>query len=239
MARRRRHIFIECFMGLSEGEEHVSYEKFCKLYIVLKEERLLPWALPSPVKGCAPIEATLFMALAREAPDKGLVFHEFIKLTDVLQQKLEYENQLGSFNRPNAAQLEKIQGIRSFVKSQRFDYTICLLLICNATNIYFRQKALKGCGYVAGSSNTETCLEEVPSKCEDATLIPNILNLMFSCLFCVEFAMRCVARVFVFDIFGLGDMLIIIFCFISDIIALSYFKFWTCSYLAAPVIVLR
>eukprot|EP00519_Triparma_laevis_P009957 CAMPEP_0182510352 /NCGR_PEP_ID=MMETSP1321-20130603/28491_1 /TAXON_ID=91990 /ORGANISM="Bolidomonas sp., Strain RCC1657" /LENGTH=190 /DNA_ID=CAMNT_0024716791 /DNA_START=168 /DNA_END=736 /DNA_ORIENTATION=- len=190
MARRRRHIFIECFMGLSEGEEHVSYEKFCKMYLVLKEERLLPWALPSPVKGCAPIEATLFKALAREAPDKGLVFHEFIKLTDVLQQKLEYENQLGSFNRPNAAQLEKIQGIRSFVKSQRFDYTICLLLICNATNIYFRQKALKGCGYVAGSSNTETCVEEVPSECEEATLTPNILNLMFSCLFCVEFAMR-------------------------------------------------
>lgn len=79
----------------------------------------------------------------------------------------------------------------------------------------------------------------MPEGCEEATFIPNIMNLVFSCLFCVEFIMRCKARVFVFDFFGIGDALIILFCFISDLVALSDFTLWTCSHLSAPIVVLR
>lgn len=106
-------------MGLSGGDEHVSYEKFYKMYRVLKEEKLLPWTLPSLVDGCAPIEETLYKALAREVPERGLVFHEFIKLTEILQQKLTYEEKEGSFNKPTARVLEQIRGIRNFVQSKR------------------------------------------------------------------------------------------------------------------------
>ncbi|GMH86178.1 hypothetical protein TL16_g10462 [Triparma laevis f. inornata] len=248
-ARRKRYIFIECFMGLSGGDEHVSYEKFYKMYRVLKEEKLLPWTLPSLVDGCAPIEETLYKALAREVPERGLVFHEFIKLTEILQQKLTYEGKEGSFNKPTARVLEQIRGIRNFVQSKRFDYTICFLLIGNATNIYFRQSALKECGYGTSAldytnnpelnvgTSQESC--KVPEGCQEATFIPNIMNLVFSCLFCVEFIMRCKARVFVFDFFGIGDALIILFCFISDLVALSDFTLWTCSHLSAPIVVLR